>query len=112
MFFWAVAFVGAVLRKAKGFIGSLMLHCLPVPAQPGSCTRAFGSLCFWSPCKQTRAAVSVLPAFAPPSADSCTSPQHGGVNASTCHHLLLLRSREMAFCRGLGGSHAIRFFIY
>ena len=54
VFFWAVAFVGAVCRKTKGFPGSFMLCCWLVPAQPGSCTRAFGSLCFWSPCNRHR----------------------------------------------------------
>lgn len=54
MFFWAVACVRAVHRKAEGVLGCLMRCCRLVPAQPGSCTRAFGSLCFWSPCSRHR----------------------------------------------------------
>lgn len=52
--------------------------------------------------QQMHAVISVLTAFAPHSADSCISPKLRGVNASTCHHLLLLPSRKMALCRGWG----------
>lgn len=54
IFFWVVACIRVVHRKTKGFLGWLMLCCRLVPAQPGSCTRAFGSLCFWSPCSRRR----------------------------------------------------------
>lgn len=54
MFFCAVACVRAVHRKAEGVLRCLMLCCRLVPAQPGSYTRAFGSLCLWSPCSRHR----------------------------------------------------------
>lgn len=110
--FWAVAFVGAVYRKHKVFS---RIAYAPLSAPAGSAWLLHKSIwvfAFLVTLQQTQATISVLPAFAPCSADSCISPQLRGVNAFTCHHLPLLQSRRWHFAGDCGGSHAIHFFIY